>query len=293
MNISLSDVGAVKINNVDVNTVVFNGIEVWDCGETATEASGYPLTLQNARAGKLIGYKIYGNSAQDGTPSPESPVDVKSVGDLITDTASAYYGKYRIRLNATNGTDIKITDIYLAEPLRKVGSAVDYIDFANGRVVRNVKKYKFSDYIAIDYYSNRIAPEKWNTTVIALHFKDKKPTGGYDILSQNSMCNYFGNVGPMNAYTQAKAVHGTYSDHPTMSTVYIDIGSENNLYTQENPITNWQNWSNAYIVSVLQTPIIETVTLPKIIVPSGNVDITAETETKPSNINVIYKAKRI
>ncbi len=33
----------------------------------------------------------------------------------------------------------KITNIYLDEPLRKVGDAVDYIDFHNKRVVRNVK----------------------------------------------------------------------------------------------------------------------------------------------------------
>ena len=40
-----------------------------------------PLTLQNAVAGKLIDYKIYGNSIQDGTPSVDNPVEIENVGD--------------------------------------------------------------------------------------------------------------------------------------------------------------------------------------------------------------------
>lgn len=291
MNINLGSVDAVKFNGENIDRVVFNGAEVWNAGGTYAEASGYPFVFSEAKTGKLKNLRIYGNSAQDGTPSPESPVEVKSVGDLITDTASAYHGKYRIRLKATNGTDIKTTDIYLAEPLRKVGNAVDYIDFANGRVVRSVKKYKFSDYTAIDYYSNRITPEKWSTTVIALHFRDKKTTGSYNVSSQNSMCNYFENVGPMNAYTQAKAVHGTYSDHPTMSTVYIDIGSENDLYTPTSPITAWNGWENAYLIAESNTASYENAVLPEICTPGGNITVTAETETEPSDISGEYRVR--
>lgn len=45
-------------------------------------ASGVPpLTLQNVIAGKLIDYKIYGNSIQNGTPSVDNPVEIENVGD--------------------------------------------------------------------------------------------------------------------------------------------------------------------------------------------------------------------
>ena len=42
-------------------------------------ASGNPLTLQNAK--RLRKLTIYGNSVQDGTPSPDAPVEVQLCGD--------------------------------------------------------------------------------------------------------------------------------------------------------------------------------------------------------------------
>lgn len=60
-------------------------------------AEGYPLELSNCKKYKpMRDLKIYGNSFQNGTPSPETPVEVQSVGDLVTDTADANYGKYKI-----------------------------------------------------------------------------------------------------------------------------------------------------------------------------------------------------
>ena len=59
-------------------------------------AVGYPVTLIKSLGKSLKQYKIYGNSIQNGTPTPDSPVEVQSVGDLVTDTQSEYYGKYKI-----------------------------------------------------------------------------------------------------------------------------------------------------------------------------------------------------
>lgn len=44
----------------------------------------------------LIDYKVYGNCVQNGTPSPDTPIEIQSVGDLVTDTSSEYYGKYDV-----------------------------------------------------------------------------------------------------------------------------------------------------------------------------------------------------
>ena len=44
--------------------------------------------------------KIYGNSVQDGTPSPDNPVEVVSVGDLVDDETDINYGKYKIPVKA-------------------------------------------------------------------------------------------------------------------------------------------------------------------------------------------------
>ena len=44
-------------------------------------SEGYPLILENCKKNKKMkDLKVYGNSAQDGTPTPESPVEVQSVG---------------------------------------------------------------------------------------------------------------------------------------------------------------------------------------------------------------------
>ena len=65
--------------------------------DKTAEAEGYPLTMQNCKANKKMKQlEIYGNLVQDDTPTPETPVEVQSVGELVTDTSDANYGKYRI-----------------------------------------------------------------------------------------------------------------------------------------------------------------------------------------------------
>ena len=62
-----------------------------------TTASGYPISLNDHLEGEnAINYRIYGNSVQNGEPTAESPVEIQSVGTLVTDTTNEYYGKYDI-----------------------------------------------------------------------------------------------------------------------------------------------------------------------------------------------------
>lgn len=46
------------------------------------EAEGVPCILKYSKGKYMKDYEIYGNSMQDGTPSPENPVEIQSVGDL-------------------------------------------------------------------------------------------------------------------------------------------------------------------------------------------------------------------
>ena len=48
-------------------------------GETVSNESSY--TINNAVDYPLLGLNLYGKSTQDGTPTPENPVDIVSVGD--------------------------------------------------------------------------------------------------------------------------------------------------------------------------------------------------------------------
>lgn len=88
-----------------------------------------PLYLENTLSTYLNDYHIHGNSVQNGTPSLESPVAIESCGDYDEAT-----GKYIVEIL----TDRTITNVYLDEPLRKLGDYSDYIDFKNQRVARRV-----------------------------------------------------------------------------------------------------------------------------------------------------------
>lgn len=45
-------------------------------------AEGVPCVLEYSKGKNMKNYEVYGNSVQDGTPTPESPVEIQSVGDL-------------------------------------------------------------------------------------------------------------------------------------------------------------------------------------------------------------------
>ena len=59
-------------------------------------AEGYPCVFDNSKGKVLKDYKLYGNSTQDGRPTPDNPIEIQSVGDLVADETSEYYGKYDI-----------------------------------------------------------------------------------------------------------------------------------------------------------------------------------------------------
>lgn len=48
-------------------------------------ASGYPLTLTDCMAEYPVSLSVVGNTIQDGTPSPDNPVEIQGVGDKAED----------------------------------------------------------------------------------------------------------------------------------------------------------------------------------------------------------------
>ena len=94
-----------------------------------TTISEYPVSITDHLADEsVIDYKIYGNSVQDGTPSPDSPVDIVSVGDLVTDTASEYYGKYNVPVTVTGKNLLSVKDLYPTTESSAYGLSISQID---------------------------------------------------------------------------------------------------------------------------------------------------------------------
>ena len=68
-----------------------------------------PATLTGTKTGYLQRYKIYGNTVQSGTPTPENPIYPSECGEL--ETTGIHAGQYKLPLTST-GQDV---DIYLGE----------------------------------------------------------------------------------------------------------------------------------------------------------------------------------
>ncbi len=89
---------------------------------------GFPKTLTIPDGAKYL-FVVWN---RDNSTYPTSNYQIE-LGSVATDYEP--YGKYKIPVSV----DGNITNIFLDEPLRKVGNYADYIDFTTGKVVRQVK----------------------------------------------------------------------------------------------------------------------------------------------------------
>lgn len=87
--------------------------------DKVAEAEGYPLTMQNCKKYKKVkDLKVYGDSFQDGTPTPDNPIEVRSVGELVTDKSDGNYGKYKI--------PVVQRGLHIVNPMGFVGGSLSY-----------------------------------------------------------------------------------------------------------------------------------------------------------------------
>ena len=148
------------------------------------------------------------------------------------------------------------TNIYLDEPLRKVGDYVDYIDYSNGKVVRKIKQINLSDLLWTKsenaFYSNVIddVADEINSTKI----KSDKFTA------------------------QAKTTDNSiYINHKK---VYVWNSSYSDISQFKTIINN----SKLYYISTNQTE--ESISLPQIKTVEGTNYITVNTSTSASNLKI-------
>ena len=230
--------------------------------------SGYPLTLSDCVENGLINLKISGNSVQDGTPSPENPIDVQSVGDY--DEATQKY-KIRIKINDEN-----TVNIYLDEPLRKCGEYADYVDYKNKKVIRQIGKY---------YITNEQTFNKYGVTDKGLYryglYPEPSMVAGTRLLG-------FGNFLPNLRQSWLQWDNETLHLGQANSQIYIIV---HNYYENDIDLYNYlsNNGTNdIYVIYILAEPIEEDINIEKIQVKKGTNIISAETVLEPSNIEAQY-----
>lgn len=118
--------------------------------------------------GKIQDMMIYGESSQDGTPSPENPVEVKSVVNPV------------VKFTSEDGSKVQtvtLNNITLnAIPVSKGGNVTingqqyiaDYVDVERGKVIRNILKWRLGEY---KYGFNNVV---WHINITSLGIDGSK-----------------------------------------------------------------------------------------------------------------------
>lgn len=357
------------------------------------DVKGLPLNLERSAGKYLRDYKLHGNSIQNGTPTPDTPVEVQSVGHIgknkfnintITkgkyiyrangnvatnnyfdlsdyievhedftiswDSDSnyfqiniAYYDKdknvistdgvgkhvyfytftvpegtcyvrfsYSVKLSVSGGTvDVtreniqleigsertdyepyhyvipvttqgldkeKITNIYLDEPLRKIGDYADYIDFKNKKVVRQIYEYTVTGQEA---FANAFGTNIFDVQKI---FNEKPFIAGV------GMSNYY-KYNAIQSGLNNGTSHGEFCLQKSGSWHHLFIKNTNysnasdfKTYLQ----TLYSNGNPVKIYFPLATPTEETIDLPSIPTFKNTNTLEVGTTIEPSNIEVQY-----
>lgn len=70
----------IKFNGNNLQELVYNGVTVY-LRRLYKSVGSFPITLEKSWDENMEDYKIYGESIQDGVPTPETPIEVESVGE--------------------------------------------------------------------------------------------------------------------------------------------------------------------------------------------------------------------
>lgn len=240
------------------DTVIMNLVP---CINPNNEIGMYDTVSKTFFGNAGTGEFIAGPIAQPETPvmsiTPQYPSPIESVGEYTPEG-------YQIPVNV-NG---EITNIYLSEPLRKIGDVADYIDYENQKVVRWFKE-------------ETIKSSGWEVTGTGpwLNRTYFDTTAGY---VTSVICSHFKSalsgavVGSLQDLTLARHAYDTYPQR-----LYIRYDAPG--FTTGEQITQWLKENKPTIVYQLATPIEESIELPEIRLPGACV-ITTDTKIKPSKM---------
>ena len=232
---------------------------------TGRDSGGFMLIEGNQTVnefttpGDLSGYKylwIYGNSAS---------INISNIE--IREKESA----------------VQTVNIVLSEPLRKIGSYADYIDFKNQKLVRNVNNNTFNGTSRYVYAElNRFDDYSTYGTTPVLRPRNK-------MFINAEKCNYC----PQGWRVKNNFhVGGNYNAFLHMADDVIGVTSEDD--TADKRVAKVNAWLKSlspslYIQYVLETPTETSMELPEIGTFSGNTTIKIKTAVQPSSVSVIYR----
>ena len=202
-----------------------------------TKISGtVPLLLKNAKNKELQNYTIYGNSVQDGTPTPDNPVEIQSVGER---TENLFDKKY----------DVSYSGSYPNISTNTNGLSTEWYETSNigtkFTVALNVKEALSSIVVGFVY-----SDDKEILLGRAAFFNSSSLTTGVDNFSNRYLSSVASN---------AKYVKFYISNASKVNDIRIYKGTNNNLtvpYGYKIPVTvRGENYFNLSKVKVVKPSI--------------------------------------
>jgi len=170
-----------------------------------------------------------------------------------------------------------ITNIYLNEPLRKIGDSADYIDFKSGKIIRKVKEIVLTGNEDWKLFNSSV-----NTDIVHQMYSEK--------LSLNSLSgsSAISNIAPfgVTATTRHKFDLGVY-----LVSNGTDIAFQLRGWSTSITVEEWKEYLKSNLLKVyyiLETPIEETIELPMIPLFKGTMVVEIDTKIKPSKIDIRY-----
>ena len=272
-------------NEANIKTYVHYGLRVYSCklydGETlirdfvpcfrkSDDVVGmYDLVNNVFYTSASTGVFTKGNNV----PAQNIPIEIESVGEYDETT-----GKYKIPVKSNE----VITNIYLDEPLRKVGEYADYVDYKNKKVVRKVGVKTFD------------GSETW--------VKHTTTTQGYGAFRSDNLltpligapisATYMTHFTLTDKGATAEFVPGeyrfTYSSGSLIAGSRLYVSAEQ---TTVEDFTAWLSENKPSIYYPIATPIEEKIELPNIPTNKGASILSIDTIIQPSNLEVVYKGK--
>ena len=197
------------------------------------------------------------------------------LGEVVTE-----YGinnKYKIPVKLSNSEgESTTTNIYLDEPLRKVGDYVDYIDFQNKKVVRNVKG------ITVDQNTKMSSSPYVYNNMNGVIFQY---TLGQNYKRALGFCTHAEKIG---LFTTSNSLWiGVDSPHIYWVGILDELG-----LTTIDEFKTWLSSNNVDICYQLAEPIEASIDLPELQLFNNYTKIEILTETSPSKVEAEQNENR-
>lgn len=268
MNNGVSNVtGADSIITENYTNVVQHGIKI-DMSVSEKTITGTPPLTFNSNGTPLIDYTIYGNSIQDGTPTPTSPVAVNGVGTLSS-------GNYIIPISTNAVFNINLNSVPTTRRIKK-------LVFTGNEVWVKSGAYPGSFYSKIVINALSV-----NYTAYCTHLGFAKLSGyGKGSFSFNGdepkNCNlWFNQFDGDTTVTEFKAYLAQQYANGTPVTLWYVLATPETSTVNES-LMKIGDYADS--VSYSQSG----VTIPT---ASGNNTLDVQTTPKPSNVSITYKGR--